>query len=57
MLQKHVNIRRRKIEVQGIKDGFYGACFFVIVLKTFSNKCLIKYNEFVSENDNSKHLC
>jgi hypothetical protein len=28
-----------------------------MVLKTFSNKCLVKYDEFVSENDNSKHLC
>lgn len=57
MLQKHVDIRRTKIKFQGIEDGFYGAWCFVIVLKTFSNKCLVKYDEFVSENDNSKHLC
>ncbi len=39
------------------KDGFYGAWFPIIVLKTFSDKCLVRYDEFVNENDNSKHLC
>ncbi len=39
----------QEIEVQGIEDGFYGAWFPTIVLKTF--------DEFVNENDNSKHLC
>jgi hypothetical protein len=47
----------QKIEVQGIEDGFYGAWFPTIVLKTFSKKFLVRYNEFVNENDNSKHLC
>jgi hypothetical protein len=47
----------QKIEIQGIEDGFYGAWFFVTVSKTFLEKCLVKYDEFVNENDNSKHLC
>jgi hypothetical protein len=47
----------QKIEVQGIEDGFYGARFPTIVLQTFSKKCLVRYDESVNENDNSKHLC
>jgi hypothetical protein len=43
----------QKIKVQGIEDGFYGAWFPAVVLKTFSNKCLVKYDEFFNENDNS----
>jgi hypothetical protein len=26
------------------------------ILKTFSDKCLVRYDEFIIENDNSKHL-
>jgi hypothetical protein len=40
-----------------MKDGFYGAWFPAIVLKTFLEKCLVRYDEYLNEDDNSKHLC
>ncbi len=39
-----------------MEDGFYGAWFIMIILKRFLEKCFIRYDEFVNENDNSKHL-
>jgi hypothetical protein len=50
-------IQGQKIKVQGIEDGFYGVWFPTTILKTFLEKSLIRYDEFVKENDNSKHLC
>jgi hypothetical protein len=46
----------QNIEVQGVEDGFYGAWFLVTLLKKKLEKCFMRYDEFVNENDNSKHL-
>ncbi len=46
----------QKNEVQGVEDGFYGAWFLVTLLKRFLEKYFMRYDEFVNENENSKHL-
>jgi hypothetical protein len=43
------------IEVQGVEDGFYGAWFPTTLLKRFLENCFVIYDEFVNENENSKH--
>jgi hypothetical protein len=45
--------RGQKIEVQGVEDGFYGTWFLVTFLKRFLEKCFMRYDEFVNENENS----
>ncbi|KAH9557496.1 hypothetical protein CY35_07G087100 [Sphagnum magellanicum] len=45
----------QKIEVQGMEDGFYGVWFPTTFLKRFLEKCFMIYDEFVNENENSKH--
>jgi hypothetical protein len=39
-----------------MEDGFYVVWFLAIILKRFSKKHFVKYDEFINENDNSKHL-
>jgi hypothetical protein len=39
-----------------MENGYYGVWFPTIVLKRFSERCFVSYDEFINENDNSKYF-